>query len=163
MLLMLFYTQEIKDFITGAVKITDLLNNNSERKSDFNFKKALDNLACDKVITEDEKNELENLINYRNDIAHRLYQLVADLNSKHYSTLEIFRNKYNYKALHRLKSLQKTIFDNMMTKYVLPIGLKSLTFSYAESVYEKELVQLKKKIKKQLSLYEEAIAGNQLK
>ncbi len=93
MVLALFYAEDLRKAIIGCVQTTDRLRNRLDDKVGQHervpagakkpLQKALKALAADQVFTEDEMIQIEKLIDYRNDIAHRLEELNADISLPH--------------------------------------------------------------------------------
>ncbi len=75
-MLYLFYAEDLKKFIFGSLKISNDIHgisNKNMKNSDY-----LNMIVKDGIITEEEKEELTLLIDFRNDIAHEMHKMVND-------------------------------------------------------------------------------------
>jgi hypothetical protein len=90
-----------------------------------------------KILTESEKSDREAIIDYRNDIAHSIQELVFDLNLDSYSKIfvKFSGEKYQYEVLTRLKNYKELIFNRIMGGYVFEVNINSVLFAQAERTY----------------------------
>jgi hypothetical protein len=148
MIIILFYAQHIKNFAYNSLKASFRLSGKKLPKEN-KFKKVLEILVADGIISEEEGSEIQYLINYRNNIGHRIEDLTYDLNNSHYaqSRKQLHGIKYNYKARVRLKYYSKELPDRMRGKYIHSLSMSPLLFEPAEKVYEEELLRLEKIIR----------------
>ena len=137
MALSLFYAQSLKNLIIESLHTTDkLLNQNRYSKNDNKpLKKALVILQEENILTEIETQEIENLIDYRNDIAHHIEQMIKDI--KHPDELfdghEFIRPKYNYDIPQKLQFYKIKIEKGFQTRgYIVNISLDTYFFKHAE-------------------------------
>lgn len=123
-----------------------MLNGVEEKKK---LDKYLDMLVADGVISEVEKAEFVGLIDYRNEIAHEVQVMNADLDLDALAYVgEDFKASYQYGAVFRIKYLSKKIREGMQQRYVMEASFRSLMFEATERVLEHESKLLFKKIVK---------------
>ncbi len=121
--------------------------------------KALEILIDERILTKDESVELKALIDYRNDIAHRIYLMTCDI--IHPEKPDIYflpRNvKYDYDALSKYEYYRQKIAKGLQPKFAMSISLDSAYFENAEETYNEELIRLRKKITRQLAIRKKGI------
>lgn len=162
MLLVLFYTEELKRDILSLIRGTDRAiahaNSNVPRRvrvpegTKKPIKKALTALVADKAITTEEMTEIEMLIDYRNVIGHNMHSLMADLNPERiaremvaYSPDQLAR--YDYKAVERLQHFHKRLSGLYRTHtYLYPIRCNRSLFLSTEDTLLIEVKRLDRKI-----------------
>lgn len=94
--------------------------------------------------------EIQRLISYRNEIAHRTHRITADI-SRHSIAVDyaaIVKAGYQANALDRIRTLRKEVFSSKLISTYLT-SLNSLIFESTERFYENELRRLDTKIRKQ--------------
>jgi hypothetical protein len=86
MVMILFYAENLNQVVVSSIRATDRFTTverlREERLPDGTknlHKKAWKILVEDGILTKAENEEIQRLINYRNDIGHRIHQLVADV------------------------------------------------------------------------------------
>jgi uncharacterized protein YutE (UPF0331/DUF86 family) len=84
MVMILFHVENLKAFVLDAIRTTDEIRNNIKPRIPKGrrniYSKAWEILVSDGILTDTEKSEIEGLIDYRNDVAHRIHELTYDLN-----------------------------------------------------------------------------------
>lgn len=156
MALSLFYTQSLKNLIIESLHTTDkLFNQNRFSKDDKKpLQKALKILLEENILTEIETQEIQNLIDSRNDIAHHMEQMTKDI--KHPDEFcaghdEFIRPKYNYDIPQKLQFYKRKIEQGLQTHgYIVNISLDTYFFQHAEQTYMEEMGRLYKKIINQM-------------
>lgn len=146
MILILFHIENLKAFVLDSIRATDQLRDESKRRIPERAKniygKAWAILVTDGIISEAEKTEIERLVNYRNDIAHRIYELTYDLGRGSFT--EDYRRfyglKYDYSVLSKLTAYREKIERGLESKYVLSMSFDNLLFEAAEKTYQKNYV-----------------------
>jgi hypothetical protein len=153
MTMVLFHTESLKNFVVGSISATDNLYGRDRLKvaKENPHKRAWEILVTDGVITRAESDDIQKLIDYRNDIGHRVHLLVCDLSRKrslrgHFGS---FKKDYDYEALDRLKALRTKIEEGLRSKYVMQLSLSHDLFEDAERVFMDEIVSLRCKIDRQ--------------
>ncbi|MBW7910359.1 MAG: hypothetical protein H3C49_03655 [Alphaproteobacteria bacterium] len=150
MVIILFYAEHIKNFAYNSLKATSRLNGRElpEKKK---YEKTWEILVNDEIINEEESKEIQSLINYRNDIGHRIVDLTYDLSNSPYaqSYKELHGIKYDYNARIRLKYFSEELPKRMRGKYIQSLSMKPLLFEAAEKTYDEELLRLGNKIARQ--------------
>ncbi|WP_351088886.1 hypothetical protein [Shewanella sp. S1-49-MNA-CIBAN-0167] len=161
MVMILFYVEEIKSIALRTIKVTDkwnnLLSNKEERFPDNTkkiYKKLWKLLVTENILSTEEKDDIESIIDYRNDIAHSIEELVFDLNVDSYSKshVKFAGKKYEHGVLERLKKYKELMYKRFSGKYVFEINMNSVLFAQAERTYLIELAKIDKKIRRLLEL-----------
>lgn len=177
MILVIFYIEDLRRFILGAVRATNVLLKQDDRLKQRDedgkekepseskiMRMATKVLVDEGVISKAEKKELVTLINYRNAIGHEPHQLTVDVGS--YSELaKIGKNsrRYDHTILGRVQNMRDKIHEEVAKKFAMLLNFDSLMFEAAEKSYLLEIKRLKKKISKQVKQYKEQIeATNQV-
>ncbi|MDR7090287.1 hypothetical protein [Cellvibrio fibrivorans] len=154
MIMILFYVEEIKLIALRTIRVTDKFSDNERLQEGTTklYKKLWKILVSEKILTENEKLDIEAIIDYRNDIAHSTQELVFDLNLDSYSKsfVKLSGEKYQYGVLKRLKKYKDLIYERFAGGYVFEMNMNPVLFSQAERTYLIELKRLDKKIVKLL-------------
>lgn len=102
------------------------------------------------IYTQQESEEAQDLIKYRNDLAHRLHKVTADI-SRHSLAVDyaaIVKSGYQADALDKLRALRiKIIGSTKVQSYQVDMSI--YVFEFAERFYETELKRLDSVIRKQ--------------
>jgi hypothetical protein len=170
MVLALFYAEDLRKSIIGCVRTTDrFLRDEGSRarerippEAKNPLKKALNALKADGIINEKEKAEIKELIDYRNEIAHRLENLNADISHIRFVKDMIRlgasrRPKYNYQAVERLSYYRNLISERTSGKYVQMLSMAPLVFETTEITLKSGLKRLSRKIERQLAIRKQEI------
>ncbi len=161
--LVLHYTEELKKtvimpvqhkFSEFKVKQTHGPRKYSLDTSSKIFYGSLKKWVDGGLIDDKESSEIRRLVNFRNDVAHRLNQLSVDI-SRYSFHQELLRNypyilkHHDYEAVDRLKTTIK-LLNVRKCHHHWPnvIGLEGLYFETAESILFSELKSLERKIKR---------------
>lgn len=152
MLLMLFYVEELREMIIGAVrasarwKYRDLPRIEPATKN--KFKVAMTALARDGILSQHESDEIVKLVDIRNIVGHELHKMTFDISRDTWArqVREVEEARYDSEALGRVKSFLDTLEKRMRSKYVREISLDTLLFRSAERTYSSEIRSLKRKI-----------------
>lgn len=171
MILVIFYIEDIRRFILGAIRGTDSIFQREDRlkqkEEDGKEKEpsaskimrmATKVLVEEGVISESDKKELIALIDYRNTIGHSPHQLTVDVGS--YSDLADIGKKsksYDHTVLGRVQKMRDKIHKEVGKKFTMPLNFDCLMFEAAEKSYLLEITRLKKKISKQVEQYKAEI------
>ncbi len=155
MILVLFHAESLKRLIVNSIQETDRLLSEADRKlpegSKYTVGKAFQILVEDSVLTADESEEVQRLIDYRNDIGHRIHELTQDIGhpEKPDDFLDYVDIKYNYDALQKLKHFRKKIEEGLSGKYIISLSFDSVSFENSEIAYIEELNRLHDRITRQ--------------
>ena len=105
------------------------------------------------ILSHDEAKELQALLQYRNDLAHRLHEVVADTSRLEFVTsgFDFRPPKYKADALDRLQALRKILTKRSFHKLIYTVSFDGLDFELAENVYEEELKRLDRLIDRQIT------------
>jgi hypothetical protein len=154
--LILFYSENLKKLIIKAVQSTNKFRRFIGKKPSKEIatktikssKEALKRLVNENILTKVECEEIEQLIHYRNIIAHEIHLLTADIGSSFSSVY----NTYNHNVRERLEFYHTAIPQRLQKSYIITISLATVIFKGAEKTYKEEIRRLKMKIIKQLKV-----------
>ncbi len=151
MVLVLFQVEELKTFVLGIVRAIQR-RPQATHPTKVSQRQAWTFLVNDEIISQAEHEDIRQIIDYRNTIAHELYQLTCDLSreplAKDHS--EFAETKYNYGLLAKLKLYRSKISHVIAEKYyILSPSFQSAVFESTEKTYRQELRRLSKTITKQ--------------
>lgn len=157
MMIILFYIEQIKSFVVLSIRKTDefrkMIYNSEERLpkgSKKIFQKIWQILESENILTPEESKEIQDIIDYRNQVAHSIQDLTFDASTAPFNQEHIDRHGIKYKSglLERIEFLKKKIRMGMSSRYIFTTGFEYLLFDSAEQTYRKELRNLDKKISK---------------
>ena len=144
MVLVMFYAEELRREALACIRLPTGTKNA--------LKKSLTRLVNDGAISTAEKLEIEKLIDYRNDVGHRLQNLLLDLSPERVAremltyTPELIP-RYDYDAVKRLQHFLQR-FDGFYRThhYVVELNFNRLLFASAEKTFLTETKRLQRKI-----------------
>ena len=169
MIIILFEVEHLKEFVVASVQATDELRDPSQPRIPKTAKNKYDRawaaLVDDEILTKAESDEIQQLVDYRNDIGHRVHELTYDLSREPIAQdfVELRDDipfkiaKYDYNARQRIKYYGDKIRKNIGRKYVFSLSFNRLLFEAADKTYEQELRRLHRKIVRQLAMREKQI------
>lgn len=166
MAMILFYVEDLKNFVIDSIQSTDKilgLRGNSKPRIPSGAKNKCEMawavLVVDGIISEEESKEIQRLIDYRNDIAHRIHELTCDLSREPFARdYAAFRkSRYDYEAVKILRQFREKISHGIQGRYIMPLSFDELLFEYAEKTYQEELKRLDRKIMRQMEVRKEEI------
>ncbi len=161
MMIILFHAESLKRFIIDSICATDNLHQKLDKRpqrlpigTKKLLKKAFEILVQDRILTQEESDEMQDLIAYRDDIAHRIHQLTADIihPERTRDRLMQLEFKYRYDALGKFEHYRSKIERGLQSRYILSVSLDSAFFENAEQTYKEELRRLHKKITRQFEI-----------
>ncbi len=153
MVLLLHQVESLKSFVLGSIRSTDRLTQKEQRLPEGTkklFIKVWALLVSEGIITEEESEDIQNIIEIRNEIGHSIHNLVSDISGNKFMVNN--RKVYDYFALDRFEKYRKKIGEGMGRKFVVQLGLRELLFEEAEKTYKEELVRLRKRIQRQYEI-----------
>jgi len=168
MTIILFHAESLKRFIVDSIRATDNLNQKLEKRphrlpigTKKVMQKAFEILVQDGILTQEESDEMQDLMAYRNDIAHRIHQLTANIvhPEKPGDRLRRLQFKYRYDALGKFEYYRSKIERGLQSRYILSLSFDSVFFENAEQAYKEELRRLHKKITQQFEIRKRQIEG----
>lgn len=114
-------------------------------------------------FTSAEADELIELLDYRNDLAHRIHLMMADVSRDRFSAehLEFYPNQYQGDALKKLRTYRHSLWTRMQGKVITYVSFDGLLFDAAEKTFEKDLSRLEKLISKQIKKERERLRAIQ--
>lgn len=153
MVMILFHVENLKSFVLGSIRVTDRIckpgNERIPTGSKKPYEKAWSVLVDEGILTPDESVEVQKLIDYRNDIGHRVQLLVCDLSR---DSFDRTLSRYNDQAFKKLKLYKEKIEGGLMQKYAVPLLGDEILFEAAEKSYQHELRRLEQKITRQIAI-----------
>jgi hypothetical protein len=162
MVLMLFYIEDLRRFILGSIDATERsrqLRVSQPAKAAVKPGKKMDLarelLVSKGVLTQAESDELFELIEFRNLIGHQVQDLVVAVGANAHLAATTARglrsgDRYDNKAVQRVKDLRRKVFDGMRKGFILVVGFDALKFEAAETTYLREIKRLHAKVDKGL-------------
>jgi hypothetical protein len=125
----------------------------SERQQGKKLKAAFAHAIKIGIFNETEANELKELLDYRNDIAHRVHEVMSDLNRSYWAADHVAYAAPAYKggALDRIREYKTSMWNRAGGKLMLSLSMDSMLFELAEDVLEADLKRWDKLIRKQIT------------
>jgi hypothetical protein len=105
------------------------------------------------MFTQTEADEVKALLDYRNDIAHRIHRVMSDITRTSFVSDHIAFSSPTYKgdALDRLRAYRRSLWERTQgLPIMLMASMDSLLFEMAERVFEEELKRLDRLIVRQI-------------
>ena len=124
-----------------------------ERQQSKKLKVAFGHAIRIGMLTEKEANELKELLDYRNHIAHRIHTVVSDVSRSYCATDRVSFTAPTYRgdALDRLRSYRLLLWERVRGRpLLLTLSMDGMLFEFAEHAYEQDLKRLKRLIQKQI-------------
>lgn len=163
MVMIIFHVESLKKFVLHSIQASDRFCEQDKLRIPINVNKIYEMawaaLVADKIITQSESNDIQRIIDYRNDIGHRIHLLTCDISNNSFarSISQMDNVKYDYDALKRLKTYREKIGRGFQSKYIISFSYDGFVFEAAERAYQQELRRLKSKITRQIDKRNEEI------
>jgi hypothetical protein len=124
----------------------------SERQQGRKLKVAFAYAVRIGMFTEGEAADLKTLLDYRNDIAHRIHLVMSDISRDYWAIDHVTYAAPTYKgdALDRLRSYRRTLWERERGQVLLTLPMDHMLFEFAEHAFEQDLKRLDRLIKKQI-------------
>jgi uncharacterized protein YutE (UPF0331/DUF86 family) len=157
MVLVLFFIEDLKHFVVESIRATDrvagLTNGGRLPPTTKNlYKKAWAILVDAGVLSQQESDELQELVDYRNVVAHQTHALTADVGRYMSLRADDDAARYDDSALERVQCFRDKISSEMRREFVLSISFRGLNFEAAERTYLDELAILNRKLRRQIKV-----------
>jgi hypothetical protein len=125
----------------------------SERQQGKKLKVAFAYAVTIGILTESEAAELKALLDYRNDIAHRIHLVMSDISRNYWAIDHVAYAAPTYKgeALDRLRAFRCSLWERARGQLLLTLSMDSVLFEFAEHVFEQDLKRLDRLITKQIA------------
>ena len=125
----------------------------NERQQGKKLKNSLGYAVTIGIFTEMEAAELKALLDYRNDIAHRIHLVMSDVSRNYWAIDHAAYAAPTYKgeALDRLRAFRRSLWERTRGKFILTLSMDHMLFALAEHTYEQDLKRLDRVITKQIS------------
>jgi hypothetical protein len=110
------------------------------------------------IFSSSEAHEIFHLLQYRNEIAHRMEMCTADVTRHNWVSdyVSYLSPSYKADALDRLR-FYKNSLDKRTRRIIIKLSMRGLIFEHAEKIYEEELKRLDRRIQKQIRREEERL------
>jgi hypothetical protein len=145
MVVILFHIEDLREYVLRTIRANDKARIPEGTKKPY--EKAWAYLVEKGIITQDERDDVRRLVDYRNTIAHEIQQLTYDLSQDRFGATH-HEVKYDYKALRRLKKYREKIEKGLQHMTHMVLSFDGLMFEAAERTFEQELTRLRKKMDK---------------
>lgn len=152
MSLVLFHVEHLKRFVIGSLQATDtVLGTNRLSEGKKLLERAWKIVVEEGILTDEESEQIQDLIGYRNDIAHKFHVMTLDLSHEKFvqDAVSIQGQRYDYFALNRVRKISKKVNEGFQKKFVMLAGLDQAMFADQEHALDHELKLLARRIDKQ--------------
>ena len=158
MIIFLFHAEDLKRFVLETIRATNTARIPSGTKRPV--EKAFAFFVQDGILTEHESADIQELIDFRNVIGHRVHELTADVSRDPIAEdfVEYLGSKYQPSALRKIIGYEQVIHERARSKCIVPLSLDHLVFEAAEKVYRRELTRLAKTIRRQIEIRKQQIS-----
>lgn len=125
--------------------------NQHDSKEGKKLRKAFGYAVGAGMFTTPEADELVELLNYRNDIAHRIHLVMSDVTRSYWTSEHVAFTAPAYKgdALDRMRAYKDSLWKRTRS-LMLTLSMDGLLFEHAERTYEEELKRLDRLIQVQI-------------
>jgi fructose-specific component phosphotransferase system IIB-like protein len=125
----------------------------SERQQGKKLKVAFTYAVAIGIFTEAEAAELKALLDYRNEIAHRIHKVMSDISRNYWAIDHVACAARTYKgdALDRLRVYTHSLWERARSKLLLTLSMDSMLFELAEHAFDQDLRRLDRLITKQIA------------
>jgi hypothetical protein len=105
------------------------------------------------IFSEAEAAELKALLDYRNDIAHRIHLVMSDISRNYWAIDHVAHAAPAYKgeALDRLRAFRRSLWERARGHLLLTLSMDSMLFEFAEHTFEQDLKRLDRLVTKQIA------------
>ncbi|GAB4072309.1 hypothetical protein KHC28_01435 [Ancylobacter sonchi] len=172
MVLVMFYAEQLKqtvlDLIQGTDKFRAMMSDHNAtqvrvpKTAKDQVKKCLDALLADGAITAEDKDEIRELIDYRNMVGHEIHNLVGDVGGEKYvrEYFSMSSSVYNYEAVERMRHYLDLLSERYITHhYVGTMRMEGLLFDAAERTLLEDIGRLKAKVKRQAGIRKQQVTA----
>jgi hypothetical protein len=154
MILFLFYAEELRRQLVETVgPVARRHTNSPDMKGERLLKAIFSTLVRHQVVSRKECEELQQLLDHRNAIAHKIEHLMGDIEmpGRRYGFRSYLGLRYDHSALGRMKKWREELPSRFKSKYTIVVSMGGLLFEPAERAYETQLSILKRRIDKQFT------------
>lgn len=163
MVLIIHYAEQIKEIIlmplktaNGSLNMDKLREGTKEspKKKLKPIEKATDLWKSEGLLTEREVQDIKRLIDFRNDVAHRVHLLAADLSAYRFvRDMQRFTphhlRSYNYGAVDEMKRYMALLNQRLKSaRWIIRLSSAPMIFESAERALHLELDRLHRRIDK---------------
>lgn len=151
MILVLFYVEDLRNLVIASIQATDSIAHPDAGRLGPGTKnlqqRAWEILVEERVISARDSSEIQELISYRNLIAHQVHQLTADIAP---SVPQAEPPAFNHGALVKIRQIRQKVISGLQATFVVSVSFRSLQFESAERTYNTEIESLKRKIEPEI-------------
>ena len=151
MMIFIYEAEQLRKFMLSCIANAHIFagTENPLNKPGKKFYKIFWRIIEDNdILPRHEIEQLASLLQYRNDIAHRVDELLIDINVGSIHFQEI---KYDYTALAEMYKLKDKVEANMARKYPMTVNLNAHALEPIIDTLKQELAKLSKRINRQLA------------
>ncbi|NJS13611.1 MAG: hypothetical protein HC788_02105 [Sphingopyxis sp.] len=153
MVLVIYHAEELKHEIVEDVLARQSFKTGHRQTKKMKWPQALEALQAEEIISAAEREEIAELISFRNDIAHEIHKLFADLSGDKFvrdiGRFQPRKTPFDYEAANRLRDLRALIKERQQAKHWTGVmNFRSMMFESADHIYRDELKRLDKKIRR---------------
>ena len=161
MVLLLHEVESLRSFLIGSIRGTDTFpsRQGAERipaGTRGPLQRAFGILVAEAILTVEESNDLQAIVELRNKVGHTVHELVQDISAP--PGLRSRSPPYDYDALARFERYRRKIERGMVSKFVLQLDFRGVVFEQAEATFKEELARLRKRIDRQYAERRKAAA-----
>lgn len=152
MSLVLFHVEHLKRFVIGSLQETDkMFGTNRLPDGKKLLERAWKIVVEEGILTAEESGQIQELISYRNDIAHKFHVMTLDLSHEKFAqdAVSIQGQRYDYFALNRVRRISRKVTEGFQKKFVMLAGLDHAMFADQEHALDHELKLLARRTDKQ--------------
>ncbi len=162
-MLVLFYAERLRQKVLDLIQRTDSLWASFDSKHKQRvpmgtkdaLRKCLNALVADGVLTQDEREELKGLLDYRNVVAHDIHLLTADVSTDRFvrHRVQFFQEgqpTYDNEAVSRFRHFINLLNERQRSHhYTITLSMDPLLFASAEKTLLADIKRLSARIERQ--------------
>jgi len=152
MMIFIYEAENLKRHIFGAIKNEKILNftHPLEGKKGKAYYETAWSILIDKgILASSETAQLEQLFDYRNEIAHQIQNLICDLNPDYGCNVSY---KYDYNAIHDLRKIKEKINSTIHKHFIINVDMDGALLEPLIKSLEKDLKRYAKAINKKFDV-----------
>lgn len=170
MVLVMFYAEQLRRKVLELIQSTDrfraILADGTSAESRVpktakdQVKKCLNALVDDGALSVAEKDEIRDLIDYRNLVGHEIHNLVGDVVGEKYvrDYAAMDSSAYDYEAAERMRHYLDLLARRQITHhYVGTMRMDGLLFEATERTLLSDIARLKTKVRRQAGIRKQRI------
>lgn len=151
MVIFIFEAEQLRKFMLSCIANAQMFakTENPLNKPGRKFYEIFWGIIKDNdILSSHEIEKLASLLQYRNDIAHRVDELLIDLNTDSFHLHEV---KYDYTALSEIYKLKEKVQTNMAKTFPMTANLDAYNLTPIIDTLKQEVSKLSSRINRQLA------------